>query len=318
MKKMINFGMPALRIAVFAGLLFAVAASAQTGGDDTLVMQFYPSALTSESVADFGLGGPPPFTAYDYRYANLDGPGSQQYIVAAFSNGFSGRVAVLRKQGSSAMQVAAPDFPLMGGVRPTVALYDVEGDGKPEVLISFTAARGSSADWLLKWDGSTLRSIGPAVQDAQGNIATSLVEADFVDINGDGILEIINAPETTNGVFQVFKLSNGSYENAGVTIDAYYTFARGSGAPKNEVRTFSVANHTAPHLVTIVNGDITGLNRVSSAVIRLNGVSIAGPERFSQKVLNITIPVSVTGSNTLEVELRSEPGSQLSIAIGPR
>src|SRR5262249_3077124 len=129
--------------------------------EDNLVRQFFPQWLITEANADFAQGGPPPFQAFAYADADLDGTGARDFIVAAYSNGFSGAVVVLRKQATSAVQVAAPSFPLMGGIYPNVTMLDVDNDGRPEAIVSFSSARGSGADWILKWNGTTLQSIGP-------------------------------------------------------------------------------------------------------------------------------------------------------------
>jgi len=57
---------------------------------------------------------------------------------------------------------------------------------------------------------------------------------------------------------------------------------------------------------------------VSSAVVSLNGVVVVGPERFSQQVSDITVQVTLQVHNTLSVELKSDPGSQLMITVEPK
>ena len=67
----------------------------------------------------------------------------------------------------------------MSGIVPTVPMLDVDRDGHPEAIVSFSSARRQGADWVLKWNGTTLQSIGPASVDANGNVATLLSEAEF-------------------------------------------------------------------------------------------------------------------------------------------
>jgi hypothetical protein len=65
----------------------------------------------------------------------------------------------------------------------------------------------------------------------------------------------------------------------------------------------------------ILNGEANGENRVSSALILLNGTQVIGPKSFNQKVYNIEIPVSLSENNSISVELRSSPGSYLTIQV---
>src|SRR5215510_12147285 len=121
------------RVALLLAGTWAAVGFGQTGGpEDNLVRQFFPQWLITEANADFAQGGPPPFQAFAYADADLDGTGARDFIVAAYSNGFSGAVVVLRKQATSAVQVAAPSFPLMGGIYPNVTMLDVDNDGRPE------------------------------------------------------------------------------------------------------------------------------------------------------------------------------------------
>ena len=50
----------------------------------------------------------------------------------------------------------------------------------------------------------------------------------------------------------------------------------------------------------------------------LNGVVVAGPERFNQKVAEIIIPVSLQPSNELMIELRGGPGGEITVLVEPR
>lgn len=311
---------------MMAGILACAAFAQQGGSEDAVVKQFFPQWLITESNNDFAQGGPPPFQAFAYADADLNGTGTANFIVAAYSNGFSGAVLVLQKQGASAVQVAAPSFPLMGGIYPSVTMLDVDKDGRPEAIVSFSSARGQGADWVLKWNGVTLQSIGPVSIDANGNIATLLSEAEFVDLSGTGILEIISAPQSgpvlngqpTSGILNVFSLSNGSYQPSSVTFDIFATFLRSTGKPTAAIRQFSASNPRAKYVMSVVNGDTSGANRVSSAEIMLNGVVVATPNQFNQQVRTLSIPVTVAAANTLSVTLASAPGSQLSVGIGPQ
>jgi len=171
-----------------------------------------------------------------------------------------------------------------------------------------------------------LQSIGPILVEADGNIATLLSEAAFANLAGNGVLQIISAPQSGPlsggqpivGTLSVFVLSNGTYTQSSVTFNVFASFVRNTGKPTAVVRNFSVANPTAQYQMTIINGDNQGRNLVSSAEISLNGVVVAGPNVFNQQVKTLKIPVAAAMANTLSVTLKSAPGSQLSIGIGPQ
>ena len=313
-------------VLLLAGIWASVGLGQQGGPEDDLVRGFFPQWLRNEANGDFAQGGPPPFQAFAYADADLGGTGTADFIVAAYSNGFSGAVVVLRKQGNAAVQVAAPSFPLMGGIYPNVTMLDVDNDGRPEAIVSLSSARGSGSDWILKWNGTTLQSIGPTSVDRHGNIATLLSEPEFIDLTRDGVLDAISAPQSgplsdgipVAGIVRVFSLSNGVYRESSITFNIFATFLRSTGEPRAAVRRFSVQNPSGQYVMTIVNGDRRGDHRVSSAKIILNGVVVARPDLFNQQVRRLRIPVTVSTSNMLSAELRSDPGSQLSIGIGPQ
>jgi len=193
------------------------AIAGQQVGDAALVQQFFPQDLIDEADADFGIGGPAPFQATDFVAADLNGTGSADFLIAAYTNGFSAVVRVLRRQGTSAMVVAEPKLPLIAGIYPSISLIDVDEDGRPEVVVGLSSARGAVADWIFKWDGASLVSIGPMQAELDGNGTTVLGDADFVDLTGSGTLQIVNPPEfnsvprgsTTPATFTVFALNNG-------------------------------------------------------------------------------------------------------------
>lgn len=279
--------------------------------DEDIVRQFYPERLTEESNQDFYDGGPAPFEAYDFAVADLDGTGSDDMIIATYTNGFTAAIRALRMQGGGASLVDEPDLPLLGGVFPDVELLDLDGDGAPEIVVSLSSARGPGADWVFKWSGRGLRLIGPSTVDEDGDVSTVLGDADFVDINGDGLLEIINPPEEDPAdPFDVFDLDGNRLK----PVNFVGTYVRGAGKPTESAEIFPSSR--GDYLLKIINGDAKGGHRVSSAVIRLNGQVVVGPSELNQNVPEISVRVSLRESNTLGVELRSAPDSQITLSIG--
>ena len=91
-------------------------------------------------------------------------------------------------------------------------------------------------------------------------------------------------------------------------------FERTAGAPQEVVKPFSVQNPSANFTINIQNGE-GKRGRISSAVVKLNGVIVVGPNDFNKQVDLITKPVKLSEQNTLSVEVRSAPGSFLLVTL---
>jgi len=92
-----------------------------------------------------------------------------------------------------------------------------------------------------------------------------------------------------------------------VTLLGPKTYLRTKGKPNVYTDTFP--GRVGEGTLVIKN------NRVSSAIIKINGVQVMGTKDFNQKVYDFEIPIGLLDSNTISVELRSKPNSYLSIEI---
>ncbi len=123
----------------------AAAAPSDAEGDDVIASQFFPSRLIDESIEHRRRGGTEPFAAYSYVTADLEASGNSDLIVAAYTNGFSAAILVLRKRDGAVVIANEPRLRLLFGVFPSVQLLDLDADKRPEVIISFTSARGPAS-----------------------------------------------------------------------------------------------------------------------------------------------------------------------------
>lgn len=91
-------------------------------------------------------------------------------------------------------------------------------------------------------------------------------------------------------------------------------FTRHSGAPETVTRSFAVQDPTAAYTLVIQNGD-GGTERVSSAIVTLNGTEVGAPNEFTQNTARIIKSVTLNQTNTLTVELRGKPGGSITVSI---
>jgi hypothetical protein len=65
----------------------------------------------------------------------------------------------------------------------------------------------------------------------------------------------------------------------------------------------------------VKNGDANGDDRISSAIIKINGIQIFGTSDFNQNVQFMERTANLQEENSISIELRSKPGSYLTIQI---
>jgi hypothetical protein len=293
---------------------------------EQVVEQFFPQRLIKESEEDFQKGGPAPFRTSESVIADLNGDGST-FIVAAYSNGFAGVIRVLKKENSTFGLVDEPNLRKMGGDFPTIKLLDLDNDGRPEVIASFSSARGPTEDWVFKWDGTKLNLIGPTEVDAFGFIDSLLSDAGFFDVDGDGIIEILNptgsgpvAPDETENIgkgdLEVYTFDGQKYKLS-KSLEFIASFVRQTGAPFVDKAYFEIKNPGAGFLLTVVNGATDGSNKVSSGTIKLNGVVVLSSNDLNQQVRKVVRQVTVLANNVLEVELAGKATGQILVTVEP-
>jgi hypothetical protein len=294
--------------------------------NDEIVQQFFPQRLIEASEERFRKGGPEPFRTSEFVLADLNGDGST-FIIAAYSDGFSGVIRILRRQNGTAILVDEPNVPTMGGDFPTISLVDLDNDGRLEVIPSFTSARGPTEDWVFKWDGTKLNLIGPTEVDAFGFVHTLLSNAGFFDVDGDGIIEIINrtgsgpvAPDETanigKGDLEVYRFDGQKY-NKFKSLNYIGSFVRQTAAPVVDKAKFEVANPGPGFVLTVINGDRDGSNKVSSGTVKLNGVVVLTPNDLNQQVRTVVRQVITLANNVLEAELAGKPTGQILVTVEP-
>jgi hypothetical protein len=98
-----------------------------------------------------------------------------------------------------------------------------------------------------------------------------------------------------------------------VTLLGPKQYVRTDGLPN--IYTDSFPGRSGQGKIIVTNGGVDGTVAISSAIIKINGIQIFGPSDFNQNVRLLERMVSLQDENTISVELRSKPGSFLSIQI---
>jgi hypothetical protein len=104
------------------------------------------------------------------------------------------------------------------------------------------------------------------------------------------------------------------YAIAAAPVFGPETYKRERAAPETTLKRFSVQNPGANFTLTVQNGE-GKRGRVSSAVIRLNGVTVVGPNEFNKQIDLITKAVALQHENELAVEVRSGPGTSIVLTV---
>ncbi len=92
-------------------------------------------------------------------------------------------------------------------------------------------------------------------------------------------------------------------------------YERATGAPETEAGAFTVSTGLREALLAIRNGDDNGENRVSSGVVTLNGMEVAGPSDFDRQAEWIERTVALEPENELAVRIGGKPGSFIVLTI---
>lgn len=198
----------------------------------------------------------------------------------------------------------------------------MDRDGRSEVWIRFNTR--ATSDWIFGWDGHQILNLTPVETDFIGLLQTTLLNAALMDVNGDGVLEIVSGDYSRDDEpplpRRVHRLSGRTYVPDRQIVEAF-EFSRSSSVPETEERSFELpAEARGPFRIRVFNG-INGQARVESAVesrrIWLNGQEIVSPNDFGRQVSVIERTVTLASENKLQVRLGGTPGGHIAVVIEP-
>jgi len=93
-------------------------------------------------------------------------------------------------------------------------------------------------------------------------------------------------------------------------------FVRDTAAPQQITTTFTMEDVEGDFTLVVWNGDAaTGDDRVTSALISLNGVAVVTTNDFNKNVEVVEKLVTLAPSNELTVEVRGGPGTYITVAV---
>ncbi len=93
-------------------------------------------------------------------------------------------------------------------------------------------------------------------------------------------------------------------------------FTRSTSAPVTDTRHFSIsATAAAPYSMCVVNGNADGTQRIASATIVLNGVTVLSQGELSQQVGGLVKSVTLLRENTVDVTLTAKPNGFLDLCF---
>ena len=106
------------------------------------------------------------------------------------------------------------------------------------------------------------------------------------------------------------------YAESAAVIYEPHTFIREIAKPETFSDIFTACDPKGSFKIIVNNGDEAGENRISSAVISVNGVPVITQSDFNQKTARIEKAVTnIAEENTITAELNSKPWSQMTVSV---
>jgi len=315
----------ALFLAILA--LMARPSPAQTTDWD-LVNLLFPQEVLDDFQSD--QPGDTPTRKTAFVAADLNGTGTAEFLVVVYAVDNIRTMALVRvlHTGNGSAFTVGPDCDgcLLVGNLPAISRIDVDGSGRPEFLVETVSSQYSHpTQQVFRWNGTALELVGPSEVSSDGTRYTVVGDGEFVDLDGDGMLEVINPPDVSDAIraagedahaYTVYKLAGGVYARSDLIFDFFQDYRLTmNNFPGDD---FAAADPGQAHIMTLANGDGRARTAVTGAEIRLNGVLIAGPDRINQQMRTLQIPVTVSAHNTLSVTVSGDASSSLYVGIGPR
>lgn len=248
-------------------------------------------------------------------------------IVAAYGNTLSSQIAVISERDGGALLMRR-DL-VSPGRLTSIELRDLDRDRQPEIVVHLAEPRGGDVVSVFRWDGKNLLMIGPRRQwpGNPGVEATALTDPSFIDIDGDGVYEIVdekyfrmtddNGEEHSGAERTLYRLTDTD-PHGGKILDDFDLFTGGSDPAELFTGDFDVDDPGPNRELVVVNGSAANGKRVASATVDVNGVRVVNRTDLVRTPARVRVPVHLkSGTNTIAVNVLGAPDAEIAILIGP-
>jgi hypothetical protein len=288
----------------------------RVAADQAIVDRFFPQTPVNPDAPDYRSSC---FGVYERA------PDGSPLTIIAVDPDAQHEVLALRRQSNGqyiSTEIAPEDFDF-SALRCSVEFVDVDEDGRNEVEVLMSGVSGGDADFLFRWDGSQLISIGPTWE--EDSIEPSLYNAWFCNLYNDGTLAAVSLDGKVEAgdvpiYTSIYRLKDGEYRF--VTRSALTLIYSSRKPAPGEVNPVSPSftlepESTGPYVLRVANGDCSGKHRASGAHISINGKELVGPSSLSSQVGELVVPISklVPGTNAITVLVDGEPGAQIQVVV---
>jgi hypothetical protein len=245
--------------------------------------------------------------------------------MAGYSDGISGAIRVIQADSSGQYGVIFEPVDLdLNGIDCSVALKDMDGDGKNEVIYSFDSFKMNSVDWLFRWNGSQLVNLAPDLIVRSKPKPGHFFNMALIDLYHDGTLQVVRGgeyPPPADGSLPsvaetLYRLEGSKFVEVGSNFFSV-VFVRQDGAPTPDSEWFQLVQRaTGPYMLHLTNGDKDGKNRVSGAHVVLNGTEVVSPQQLNQTVEFLDVAInSLLSNNRIDVTLEGAIGSKITLIV---
>jgi len=276
--------------------------------------------------------------------------GTPNLIAAAYS-GNGVEVAMLSYQAGTAQVVDAvqDNWPHhtnkihqfdLGGGPCDASIVNLDDHAQLDTLLAKTVEISfDGQDWYFLWDGKKLRNItalqsGGAIPRVDLPLITNMYTSRIVDVDHRGAMQIIgnngdfdHFPKddgiTATGTTLFFRYNGNAYEKAKTFLLLYQCEPQ----PANWNETMEghwngninyIDMHQTPvpnYQLTIVNGDRDGSNRVTSAKVEINGLTIIQSTEVNQNVEFLMRTIQLQKENKIKVTVDGPAKSHLYLIV---
>ena len=233
---------------------------------------------------------------FSVAVADVNGDGKPDLIVA---NRSDYNVGVLLGNGNGTFQAEQTFSTGVGSVPFSVAVADVNGDGKPDLIV---VNEGNNAVAVLLGNGNGTFQAQQTFSTGAGSNPFSVAVA---DVNGDGKPDLIVANHNTNNVGVLLGNGNGTFQ-------AQQTFSTGAGSAPNSVAVADVNGDGKPDLI------VANLNGNNVGVLLGNGNGTFQAEQtFSTGAGPFSVAVAdVNGDGKADLIVANPGSDSVSVLLG--